>query len=108
MEQPSRGESLARTAFSAGWSAGNFGEAYETRSLTEEWISRWLEEWEEYRLDSGVLGDTEKLAFRCGALLGFFGSCEDHEIDSEWIDSVLEARQLSSAEATGWGEGIEY
>jgi len=71
-------------AFSRGFDAGNYGNAYEGEELSAV-----------YNEDEGEeeYSDKERQAFRAGFVLGFFSSYEDDEIPSDEFDEFETARR---------------
>jgi len=100
-------ETLEKFAFPTGYSRGNYAAAYETTALEEEKLQRWVDSFT--LLQGCTLGRRspsiqEMRAYKLGCVLGFFSSCEDHEIDPAWLKYVEYARR--TAKEQGWGEGI--
>lgn len=102
-------KTLERFAFSSGYSRGDNAAAYETLSLEPETVDGWVEEFlEDRQLHFSCAerkpGVRELSAYASGCVLGFYASCEDHEIDPEMLGEVSVAR--AAAALGGWGEGI--
>ena len=97
-------QELENIAFSSGYSHGNYAEAYETQTLTDDLLDAWVKEYPENRLDDGPLTEREQRAYRLGCLLGFFASYENNEITGNYTDEVISA--FHEAKREGWGESI--
>lgn len=74
-----------------GFDAGNFANAYESTDLGEA-IESDEEEHEDEPDHPGHASHFDHAAYLDAFVLGFFGSYEDHEIDGESIERVIEAR----------------
>lgn len=76
-------------ALSRGFDAGNYASAYVSEDLD---LAREVEESEVDGSRTDFAGDREAVrAFDAAFTIGFFGSCENHEVPGEHLDALLDA-----------------